>query len=80
MMGLMGAVSRPPEIVGYKRVTVAEIKPVRLLDVHAFCCKFIPLLLLRLTTILNPFSPQLIAAEEALQKSRGKSGRRDDEE
>ena len=75
MMGLMGAVSRPPEIVGYKRVTVAEIKPVRLLDVHA-----IPLLLLRRTTILTPFSPQLIAAEEALQKSRGKSGRRDDEE
>jgi hypothetical protein len=28
MMGLMGAVSRPPEMVGYKRVTVAEIKPV----------------------------------------------------
>ena len=29
MMGLMGAVSRPPEIAGYKRVTVAEIKHVR---------------------------------------------------
>jgi hypothetical protein len=29
MMGLMGAVSRPPEIAGYKRVAVAEIKPVR---------------------------------------------------
>jgi hypothetical protein len=32
MMGLMGAVSRPPEIAGYKRVTVAEIKPVSACD------------------------------------------------
>ena len=32
MMGLMGAVSRPPEIAGYKRVTVAEIKPVSVCD------------------------------------------------
>jgi hypothetical protein len=29
MMGLMGAVSRPPEIAGYKRVALAEIKHVR---------------------------------------------------
>jgi hypothetical protein len=29
LMGLMGAVSRPPEVAGYKKVPVAEIKPVR---------------------------------------------------
>jgi hypothetical protein len=36
MMGLMGVVSRPPEIVGYKRVPLSEIKPVRL----SFCMRF----------------------------------------
>jgi small nuclear ribonucleoprotein (snRNP)-like protein len=37
MMGLMGAVSRPPEIVGYKLVSVSEIKTV---SWHAFPSRF----------------------------------------
>ena len=47
---------------------------------HALSFKFIPFLSPRSTSLFIPSFRQLIAAEEALQKSRGKNGRREDEE